>query len=50
MANDLEQTLAPVLKTMEGLIRNDPELGRKTEVQSKSIYFANGTTTKRLLS
>ncbi len=44
LANDLEQTLARVFKTMEGLIRHNPELKREAEVQSKTIYFANGTT------
>src|SRR5215470_876121 len=36
LANDLEQTLARVFKTMEGLIRHNPELAREAEVQSKT--------------
>src|SRR5262245_17542251 len=44
LANDLEQTLARVFKTMEGIIQYNPELQREAEVQSKTIYFANGTT------
>jgi phage terminase large subunit-like protein len=44
LANDLEQTLAPVFKTMEGIIKYNPELQREAEVQSKTIYLANGTT------
>jgi phage terminase large subunit-like protein len=44
LANDLEQTLARVFKTMEGIIQHNPELQREAEVQSKTIYLANGTT------
>jgi hypothetical protein len=44
LANDLEQTLARVFKTMEGIIHHNPELQREAEVQSKAIYLANGTT------
>src|SRR4030095_14173980 len=44
LANDLEQTLARVFKTMEGLIKFNPELQREAEVQTKTIYLANGTT------
>jgi hypothetical protein len=43
LANDLEQTLARVYRTMEGIIKHNPELQREAEVQSKSIYLANGT-------
>ena len=43
LANDLEQTLARVYRTMEGIIQHNPELRREAEVQSKSIYLANGT-------
>jgi hypothetical protein len=44
LANDLEQSLARVFKTMEGIIQHNPELQREAEVQSKSIFMANGTT------
>jgi len=43
LANDLEQTLAHVYRTMEGIIKHNPELQREAEVQSRSIYLANGT-------
>jgi len=29
---------------MEGIITHNPELQNEAEVQSKAIYFANGTT------
>jgi hypothetical protein len=35
---------ARVFKTMEGIIQHNPELQREAEVQSKTIYLANGTT------
>jgi phage terminase large subunit-like protein len=44
LANDLEQTLARVYRTMEGIIQHNPELEREAEVQTKTIYLANGTT------
>jgi hypothetical protein len=44
LANDLEQSLARVFNTMEGIIDHNPELKRECEVQSKNIYLANGTT------
>ena len=44
LANDLEQTLARVFKTMEGIIQHNPELQREAEVQTKTIFLANGTT------
>ena len=40
-ANDLEQTLARVFRTREGIIQHNPELHREAEAQS--IYLANGT-------
>jgi phage terminase large subunit-like protein len=43
LANDLEQSLARVYRTMEGIIQHNPELRREAEVQTKSIYLANGT-------
>jgi hypothetical protein len=39
-ANDLEQTLARVFKTMEGIIQHNPELQREAEVQSRTIYLS----------
>ena len=42
--NDLEQTLARVFRTMEGIIQHNPELQAEAEVQSKAIYLDNGTT------
>ena len=44
LANDLEQTLARVFRTMERIIQHNPELQREAEVQSRTIYLANGTT------
>ena len=44
LANDLEQTLARVFKTMEGIIQHNPELQAEAEVQTKTIYLDNGTT------
>lgn len=44
LANDLEQTLARVFKTMEGIIKFNPELKAEAEVQAKTIYLANGST------
>lgn len=44
LANDLEQSLARVFKTMEGIIKYNPELQGKAEIQTKIIYLANGTT------
>ena len=43
LANDLEQTLARVFRIMEGLIQHNPKLQREAEVQSRTIYFQNGT-------
>jgi phage terminase large subunit-like protein len=40
LANDLEQTLARVFKTMEGIIHHNRELQREAEVQTKTIYLA----------
>src|SRR5258705_13941015 len=42
LANDLEQTLDRVFRTMEGIIQHNPELQREAEVQSRAIYLANG--------
>ena len=44
LANDLEQSLARVYKTMDGLIQHNPQLRAEAEVQSKTIYLANGST------
>src|ERR1700750_1391953 len=44
LANDLEQTLARVFKTMAGILQYNPELQRAAEVQSRTSYLANGTT------
>ena len=44
LANDMEQALARTFKTKEGIIQYNPELRREAEVQSKTIYLANGTT------
>jgi phage terminase large subunit-like protein len=37
LANDLEQSLARVFKTMEGIVQHNPELQREAEVQTKTI-------------
>jgi phage terminase large subunit-like protein len=44
LANDLEQSLARVYKTMDGLIQHNPQLKAEAEVQTKIIYLANGST------
>jgi phage terminase large subunit-like protein len=44
LANDLEQSLARVFKTMEGIIKHNFQLSREAEVQTKTIFLANGTT------
>jgi hypothetical protein len=44
LANDLEQTLARVFRTMEGIIQHNPELQAEAEVPTKTIYLANGST------
>jgi hypothetical protein len=44
LANDLEQSLARVFKTMEGIIKHNLQLSREAEVQTKTIFLANGTT------
>ena len=44
MANDLEQTLARVFTTMEGIITHNPEFAWEAEVQARTIYLTNGTT------
>src|SRR5436309_2121423 len=43
LANDLEQSLARVFNTMEGIIDHNPELKQECEVQSKNIYLNNGS-------
>jgi phage terminase large subunit-like protein len=43
LANDLEQSLARVYKTMEGIIEHNPELKQEAEVQTKQIFLANRT-------
>src|SRR5215813_15573805 len=42
VANDLEQSLARVYRTMENLIEFNPHLRAEAEVQSKTIYLQNG--------
>jgi len=44
LANDLEQTLARVFTTMEGIITHNPEFAWEAEVQARTIYLTNGTT------
>lgn len=48
VANDLEQSIARVFRTMEGLIDHNPELKQEAEVQQKTIYLANGTEIKAI--
>ena len=43
LANDLEQSLARVYRSMENIIEHNPELKAECEVQQKSIYFENGS-------
>jgi phage terminase large subunit-like protein len=43
VANDLEQSLARVYRSIENLIEHNPELKAECEVQQKSIYFENGS-------
>src|SRR5438094_129516 len=44
LANDLEQSLARVYSTMEKIIDYNRELKAEAEVQTKTIFLANGTT------
>jgi phage terminase large subunit-like protein len=44
VANDLEQSLARVYSTLEGLIKYNPQLRAEAEVQTKTIYLDNGST------
>ena len=44
LANDLEQSLARVYRTMEGIIEHNPELKLEAEVLQKQIFLDNGTT------
>lgn len=48
LANDLEQSLARVFRTCEGLIQHNPALKAEAEVQQKVIYLDNGSTIKAL--
>ena len=50
LANDREQTLSLAFSTIEGLIQYNLELQAECEVQSKTIYCANGTVIKALSS
>jgi len=43
VANDLEQSLARVYRSMEAIIGYNPALKAECEVQSKNIYFQNGS-------
>jgi phage terminase large subunit-like protein len=43
LANDLEQSLARVFKTISGLIEHNPELKLEAEVLQKQIFLDNGT-------
>jgi hypothetical protein len=44
LANDLEQSLARVFKTISGLIEHNPELESEADVLTKQIFLDNGTT------
>jgi hypothetical protein len=44
LANDLEQSLARVYRTMEGIIQHNPELKLEAEVLQKQIFLDNGTS------
>src|SRR5262245_52097135 len=48
LANDLEQSLSRVFRSIEGLIQYNPELRQECEVQSKVIYCSNGSVIKAL--
>jgi phage terminase large subunit-like protein len=50
LANDREQSLSLVFSSIEGLIQHNPETQAECEVQSKTIYCANGTVIKALSS
>ena len=43
-ANDLEQVQGRVFKTMIGILRHNPALGKSAEIQSRQIILTNGTT------
>jgi len=44
IANDLEQSLARVFKTIDGLIQHNPELAREIRVLQKPMEVENGST------
>ena len=50
LANDREQSLSLVYSTIEGLIQYNPELRAECELQSRTIYCANGTEIRALSS
>lgn len=50
IANDLEQSLARVFKSIVGILRHNKELGRGAEIQSKQITLSNGTTITAIAS
>jgi len=50
VANDLEQSIGRVFKAAAGIIRNNPDLARSAEIQSRQIILSNGTTISALAS
>jgi phage terminase large subunit-like protein len=50
LANDLEQSLARVFKTMEGIIDHNPQLKLEAEVQSKNIYLLTAQRLAQLVA
>ena len=44
VANDLEQAVGRVFKTIVGIIRHNPELAQSAEIQARLILLSNETT------
>lgn len=50
VANDLEQSVGRVFKTTSGIIRNNPQLARSAQIQSRRLRLSNGTVIIALAS
>ena len=49
-ANDLEQAVSKVFKTLAGLIRHNSQLAQSAEVQMTRVFISNGTEVKTIAS
>jgi phage terminase large subunit-like protein len=48
VANDLEQALSRVYRSIEGLVDHNPVLKAECDIQSRTIYLENGSTIKAI--